>query len=204
MRMFAACIAGVAAAAFCGSAQCAPGSLSYSRPTTYVDGSTLPVEEIASYNVRCSSFTPTDSPTAQACPTISPTTLAGSATGATITLSIPGSGGAACFQVQTVATSGQTSDWSTEGCKTFPPVAPNPPANVTVAVVIGINVTPVYSMTGGISRSTFVGFADLGVPCADAVAYSWRGHQFREIARDSVYWWTFTDSRVVAPCAAAG
>jgi hypothetical protein len=181
----------------------APAGLSYTRPTQYTDGSPLPVGDITRYDIECVSFTPTGG-TSGACPTISPTTLAGNATSGTVTLTIPAGGGAACFRLRTVVTSGATSDWSNTACKTFAPATPNPPGSVTVAVVIGITVTPVYKLAGGISRSTFVGFADLGVPCADRVEYSWRGHEFREIPRESVYWWEETTGRVVAPCAATG
>lgn len=203
MKNLTAFLIGFTLALLCGLALAAPAGLSYTRPSQYTDGSPLPVGDITRYDIECVSFTPTGG-TAGACPTISPTTLAGNATSGTVTLTIPAGGGQACFRLRTVVTSGATSDWSNTACKTFAPATPNPPGNVTVAVVIGINVTPVYKLSGGISRSTFVGFADLGVPCADRVEYSWRGYQFREIPREAVYFWEDTDSRVAAPCAATG
>lgn len=203
MKNLAAFLLGLGLALLVGPVVAATGNLSYTRPTAYTDGTALPAGDIASYNVRCASFTPTGSTTPQACPAITPTTLPGTATGGTITLTIPAAGGRACFQVQTVVASGATSDWSVEGCKTFAPATPNPPGNVTVAVVIGINMAPVYSVTKTGKLSTLMGFADLGVACGDAVLLTYRGHEFREVPRGAVRWWGSTTLRVAAPCAAA-
>lgn len=177
----------------------ANASLSFARPTQYTDGTALPPSEIASYNVRCASFTPTGG-TSGACPTITPTTLPGTATGGTITLTIPSRGGAACFQVQTVAVSGATSDWSAQACKTFAPLTPNPPSNVTVAVVVGFNVSPVYSVTSSGARSTFMGFAELGKACGSSVLFRYRGAEFREVQRADVGLWGSTTLRLAAAC----
>lgn len=182
-------------------ADAATGGLSYSPPTTYEDDTPLPASAIAGYNVRCASFTPTGG-SAGTCPTIAPTSLPGNATGGTITLTIPGTGGVACFQVQTVATNGAVSPWSNQACKTFAPLTPNPPSNVTVAVVIGINMAPVYSVTSTGKMSTLMGFADLGAPCDEAELFTYRGLSFHEVAREHVRWWGSTKLRVAAPCAA--
>lgn len=123
----------------CGVAFGATANLSYTRPTQYTDGTALPAGDIASYNVRCASFTPTGGTTPGACPAITPTSLPGSATGGTITLTIPAAGGRACFQVQTVVVSGAMSDWSAEGCKVFAPAVPNPPSNVTVTATVELS-----------------------------------------------------------------
>lgn len=117
----------------------ATANLSYQRPTQYADGTALPQGDIASYNVRCVSFTPTGSTAPGTCPAIAPTTLPGAATGGAITLTLPAAGGRACFQVQTVAVSGTVSAWSAEGCKTFAPAVPNPPSNVTVTATVDLS-----------------------------------------------------------------
>jgi hypothetical protein len=81
---------------------------------------------------------------------------------------------------------------------------PNPPSNVTVAVVTGLNMAPVYSVTSANKLSALMGFADLGVSCGDVVLVRYRGHEFREVARADVKWWGSTSLRVAAPCGAPG
>jgi hypothetical protein len=81
---------------------------------------------------------------------------------------------------------------------------PNPPTNVTVAVVDGLNMAPVYSVTATNKLSALMGFADLGAPCGDVVLVRYRGHDFREVARADVKWWGSTTLRVAAPCGAPG
>lgn len=203
MKNLAAFLLGLGLALLVGPVVAATGNLSYTRPTAYTDGTALPAGDIASYNVRCASFTPTGSTTPQACPAITPTSLPGTATGGTVTLTIPAAGGSACFQLRTVVASGATSDWSNTACKTFAPATPNPPGNVTVAVVIGINMAPVYSVTAAGKMSTLMGFADVGAPCGDARLFTYRGLPFHEVARENVRWWGSTKLRVAAPCAAA-
>lgn len=184
-------------------AQAATAGLTFTRPATYTDGTPLPAAEIASYNVRCSSFTPTGSTTPGSCPAVTPASLAGTATGGTLTLTLPAGGGSACFQLQTVSTSGATSDWTAPACKTFAPLVPNPPANVTVAVVIGLNMAPAYSVTATGRMSTLMGFVPLGRPCGELL-FTYRGTEFREVARADVAWWGSTTLRVAAACGAAG
>lgn len=179
------------------------GTLTFTPPTTYTNGTALPAAQIASYNLQCSSFTPTGTTTPGTCPAITPATLPGNATGGTITLTIPATGGTACFRVQTVASNGQASAWSNEGCKAFNPLTPNPPTGVTIAVVLGINIAPVYSVTATNKLSALVGFVDLGVQCGDAVLVRYRGTDFREVPRDAVRWWGTTKLRVAAPCGSA-
>jgi hypothetical protein len=81
---------------------------------------------------------------------------------------------------------------------------PNPPSNVTVAVVTGLNMAPVYSVTAKNTLSALMGFAALGAPCGDVVLVRYRGHDFREVARADVKWWGSTTLRVAAPCGAPG
>lgn len=203
MKNFSAFLLTLAIVLLAAPAFSAPAGLSYTRPTEYTDGTPLPVGDITRYDIQCVSFTPTGG-TAGTCPTISPTSLPGTATGGTVTLTIPAAGGSACFQLRTVVASGATSDWSNTACKTFAPATPNPPGNVTVAVVIGINMAPVYSVTAAGKMSTLMGFADVGAPCGDARLFTYRGLPFHEVARENVRWWGSTKLRVAAPCAATG
>jgi hypothetical protein len=118
------------------NALAATGNLSYTRPATYVDSTPLPVGDIASYNVRCASFTPTGSATPGTCPAITPTTLPGTATGGALTFTLPAGGGRICVQVQTVTVAGASSDWSGEGCLVVAPLVPNAPTVVTISLVL--------------------------------------------------------------------
>jgi hypothetical protein len=114
-------------------------SVTWTRATTYVDGSALPSSAITGHKIVCT-FTPT---TGAAVPcTLSATSASGTATSLTTTLTYPASGGQACFQ--TVTTAGIDSDPSpvTAGsCKTFAPLQPSPPSNVTVTVTLALTIT---------------------------------------------------------------
>lgn len=79
---------------------------------------------------------------------------------------------------------------------------PNPPSAVTVEVVAGLNMAPVYPInTSGKMTTTIVGFAPLDVPCGPSLVGTYRGYEFREVPRASVAWWGTTNRPVVASCA---
>lgn len=80
---------------------------------------------------------------------------------------------------------------------------PNPPTNVTVAVVEGLNMAPVYSITKLGKLSTLMGFIDTGSPCTGTPLLTYRGFDFHEVDRADVKWWGSTKLRVAAPCALA-
>lgn len=132
--MLAALLAGLT-----GIAQAASGSgvISWTRPTTYVDGSTMPASAITGYRVVCS-ITPTGASAPTAC-TTSPATLnGGTNTSGTVTVTYPAIGARVCFRLVTLA--GETeSDPSGEACRDLAPVKPGAPTGVTVTVSISIS-----------------------------------------------------------------
>lgn len=120
-------------------------ALSFSRPTTYTDGSALSTAEITGYAVDCF-FTPTAG-TAGACP-VTGSPLAGGANQAgSVTLTVPASGGQACFKLRTLVGTA-SSLGGTPACKTFPDTrTPSDPTGVTVTVTLSLNLTSAAPIT---------------------------------------------------------
>jgi hypothetical protein len=109
------------------------------------------------------------------------------------------------YQVSAVV-AGMESALSAEGCKPIPPLVPNPPTNltVTVAVVAGINMAPVYKLTSTGKRSPDpAGFVPVNVGCIGNVLFTYRGQSFRKVDYTKVSFWnTVPDANVAAPCKA--
>ncbi len=179
------------------------GTLSFTVPTQYTNGQAMPASAITGYDVQCSKWTPTGG-AAGACSQFPAIVLAAAATGGVITGTVPATGGAACFQIRT-KTASAVSAWSLESCKTFAPLVPNPPGNVTVAVVFGINMAPVYKLTSTGKRSADpAGFIALNESCTGNVLFTYRGQSFRKVDAAKVQFWaTVPDANVAAPCKAS-
>jgi len=175
-------------------------ALSYTLPTTYSNGAALPVTAIAGFDAQCSSFTPTNG-TAGAC-TIAGGSVTGAVTSIVLTGTISPTGGSACFQVRTRATNGEVSTWTAPKCKTFAAVPPSEPGNVTVAVVIGVNTSPVFGVLADGSRSQAVaGFIAPDQKCGPIVRFTYRGKPYRDVDPNDVRWWnTARTTRVAGPC----
>ena len=111
-----------------------------------------------------------------------------------------------CYQVSAVA-GGVESSLSAEGCKVMPPAVPNPPTNltITVAVVAGINMAPVYKLTSNGKRSADpAGFVPVNVGCTGNVLFTYRGLSFRKVDYTQVQFWNVVASEnVAAPCKAS-
>lgn len=180
-----------------GTAAAATGTISYTRPTTRVDGSPLLASEIASYSIACT-YTPTGG-VAAPCASLLPTSFSGTATGGTVTFTVAVDG-RACFVLRTVDTGGRQSDPSAQACKDIVVAIPNPPGTVTVAVVLSMDHAPVYSLGSNNKLSTLMGFIPVGLPCVGEPLVTYRGAEFREVARQDVKFWGQTSLRVVAPC----
>lgn len=123
-----------------GVASAATGStaLNYTRPTTYVDGSTLPSSAITGYTVGCT-FTPTGG-TATAC-TLNTTTLpGGTSTSGSVTITYPAAGGTACFTLRTNTATATSPGSQPAACKDLPALAPSDPTNLTVTITLAINI----------------------------------------------------------------
>lgn len=178
----------------------ATGQITYARPTSYDNGTPLPASAITGYEFRCRSGT-------TAGVSCSPLSLPGDATSGTMTITVPATGGTACVEGRAAAGAGNWSVWSTgpdaTSCKIFPAFVPNPPGNITIAVVIGVAVTPAYAYNARNRRiAEPVGFIEVGEPCFGAVVFSYRGKQWRRVDRSAVSWWNSEPRhRVAAPCA---
>lgn len=176
-------------------------TLTYTPPTTYVDGRPLPTTEIAGYDARCSSFTPTGG-TSGTCPIAS-----GSVTGNVLTIKLSGtlpvSGGNACFQVRARSTKvADPSDWTSAVCKAFPGVPPGTPNNVTIAVVIGVDHSPVYRINAdGTRGSAVLGFIEPNKPALAPVVFRYRSRDWCRVKPEDVKWWaTAPTVNVAAAC----
>lgn len=180
------------------SAIAATANLSFSRPTTYTDGSALAAADITGYEFRCGAGTSAG----VVCTNLS---LPGSALSGAMTVTGPSSGFTACIEGRTLVAGGPGPYSSPPACKTFPALVPSPPGNVTVAVVIGINMAPVFKLTSTGKRSTAVaGFVPVGIACYDDVVFTYRGKSWRRVDVEDVRWWKTTPTpNVAAPCASS-
>jgi len=180
------------------SALASAATLTYTAPTTYTDGSPLPASAITGYEFRCGAGT-------TAGITCTPLTLPGTATGGTMIITGPASGFTACIEGRTLVAAGPGPYSSPLYCKAFAAVPPSPPGNVVIAVVIGINVAPAYTILSSGARSTAVaGFVPVGVACYDDVVFTYRGKSWRRVDPENVRWWRTTPTaNVAAPCAAS-
>jgi hypothetical protein len=181
-----------------------PATVSWTPPTQNEDGSAL--TNLANYKLFVAS-------SAAGVPSATPTTFAAPASSYVVTGLAAGTW---YFGVRSVNSAGVESVMSNVASKAITAITatasadvtvtprPNPPSNVTVAVVTGLNMAPVYSVTSANKLSALMGFADLGVSCGDVVLVRYRGHEFREVARADVKWWGSTSLRVAAPCGAPG
>ncbi len=112
-------------------------AITFTRPTTYTDGSTLAASAITGYAVDCQ-FTPTGSSTATACTMTGSPLPGGTATGGNVTLTYPAAGGNACFVLRTLVGSASSAG-SAPVCKALAAVPPSDPTNVTVTITLAIN-----------------------------------------------------------------
>jgi hypothetical protein len=124
-----------------------PAVLTWTRPTTYTDGSPMPASDITAYGVQCT-LTPTGG-TAAPC-VLSSATLAGNVITGSLTVTYPAQGARACFRLVTrVGT--RESDPSNESCKDFAPLTPSPPTNVTITISVSLSIT--VNPDGSVSAS---------------------------------------------------
>jgi hypothetical protein len=108
--------------------------------------------------------------------------------------------GTTCVRAFARNTYGNESAASSVQSKVIPTPVPNPPV-LAVPVIAGMSVTPVYSVASNGSRSTFVGFTDVGATCTGPVLFTYRSKKFREVARADVDLWGATSLKLAAPCA---
>lgn len=120
------------------------------------------------------------------------------------TVSITGlAPGLTCFQMFAINTSGVSSDPTNAASKLIVPVTPNPPTIITIAVVAGVNVVPVFGLSStGVRSSTVIGFAPLGITClGDPLAATYRGQKYYHVnPADVIFWATPSTPNAVAAC----
>lgn len=188
----------------CGYAYGQTSAVTFTPPTTRSDGSALPSSQIAGYDVQCASWAGAGG-LAGTCPPgmlLTSTLPGGSSAGGPVSLSIPGTGGTVCLRLVTTDTAGLKSDPSLPGCKTFAPIKPSPPTNVTVAVVIGLSHAPVLPIAANGARgTTILGFVRVGLECTGAPAFTYRGRTWRQVSTLPVQWWNSAPTAAAAaPC----
>ena len=185
-------------------ATAATATLTFIPPTQFEDGTIMPLGTITGYEAQCVSWSATTPAQPGACPQFANITLPAAATGGVMTGTIPATGGQACFQVRTVAGAGVFSVWSAAACKTFAALVPKPPTGLTIAVVIGINVAPLfsYSAVNNLRGSAMVGFAPVGAECVGSALFTYRGKGYKQLADGvPIQWWSSAArSNVAAPC----
>lgn len=113
--------------------------ITFTRPSTWSDGSPLAATDITGYQVDCT-FTPTGG-AATACATAN--LPGGSVSSGTVTITYPVAGGVACFRLKTLTALVPGDGFSTsQACRTFARVTPNNPTDLTVTVTVTVTVTP--------------------------------------------------------------
>lgn len=171
--------------------------VSWTNATTNTDGSTIPATGPGSLTLTRVEWS--------VCAGGAFGTVAGTqstATGTATSLTVSNVGPATwCVRAFHRNTYGNESTASNVTTKVVPTPVPNPPI-LAVPVIAGMTTTPVYSVAADNSRSTFVGFADVGAPCQGPVLFTYRSKQFREIPRASVKLWGQTSLRLAVPCSA--
>lgn len=145
----------VSVAALCGvfspaDAATGSGAIAFTRASQYTDGSTLAAADITGYSVGCT-FTPTGG-TSAACTAFTGSPLAGGSNQAgTVTLSVPASGGQACFTLKTL-TASASSAGTAPFCKTFADTrVPGDPTNATITISVTLNLTSAAPITVAMS-----------------------------------------------------
>lgn len=100
----------------------------------------------------------------------------------------------------TATVAGQESAQSAEACKAIPPAVPNPPTNLVIGVVTGLNMSPVYRINAdGTRGSAVLGFVQVNAECAGPVVYTYRGRPYRRLADFAqVRWWNTTPTTSAA------
>ena len=125
-------------------------TITFTRPTTYTDGSPLAASAITGYRVECE-FTPTGGTMSQ-CATTPANLAGGTSTSGSVTFTYPPEGGTVCFRLRTLVGS-LVADASNQACSPLEALRPNPPTNVTVTVTVSLRVdvngTPTLALAAG-------------------------------------------------------
>lgn len=178
----------------------ADATVTWANPTSNTDGTTIPATGAGSLTATRVEYGSCSAPNVFG-------TRAGEvsvpAPATTTTISGFAPNTTSCFRAFARNTYGQESAVSNIASKFFPAPIPNPPI-IAIAVVAGMQQTPVYSITAAGKISTLMGFVDVGTACNGPALVTYRSRAFHEVARSDVKWWGSTSLRVAAPCGAQG
>lgn len=170
-------------------------NISVAPPTQNTDNSTIPATgagSIASYRVQYGT-----------CVGSAFGTPAGEFTMSGISGTVDLGPGSYCFRAFARNTFGAESAASNVVARTVAVPTPQPPTIVTVAVVAGINMAPLYRINADGSRgSTVLGFVPVGAKCTGSPVYTYRGKAYHKADTTNAKWWgTAPTSQAAAPCA---
>ena len=85
--------------------------------------------------------------------------------------------------------------------KAIPISPPNPPTNVVVSQVSGVNVAVAFTVTTTGTRGTAVqGFVPVGITCHGVPVFTYRSQSYKRIARADVLWDVTPHDNAAAPC----
>jgi hypothetical protein len=183
------------AAAVTTSAPAAPVNITVAPPTQNVDSSAIPVSgpgSIASYRVEYGT-----------CSGGAFGVRAGELTLTGVSGTVDLGPGSYCFRAFARNTFGVESAASNVVARTVVAPTPQPPTIVTVAVVAGINMAPLYRINlDGTRGSTVLGFVPVGATCIGDPVYTYRGRTYRRVDTAVAQWWnTAPTANAAAPCA---
>lgn len=110
--------------------------------------------------------------------------------------------GSYCVRAFAQNTFGSESAASNVASKIVPAPVPNPPVLV-VATVAGVDQPAVFLLTASNTRSsTVAGFADVGTECLGPELFRYRTVGYRRVDPANVHWWKTTPTQnAAAPCA---
>lgn len=177
-----------------GVSQAAVRTVSWTHPTTNVDGSALPLTQITRTIVvwGASSTAMTNSKI-----------VTGTATSTTLDL-VPGT----WFIGARTTANGNDSAVSNVVQVVIAQPTPNPPVVTVQAVVAGLNMAPAFKILSDGSRSSVIaGFVPVGTGCGGPVVFKYRKLDYRTVPREAVKWWNppladvQSPPAVAAPCA---
>ena len=182
--------AAVVAAGLClliaGVSQAAVRTFTWVHPTTNTDGSALPLSQITRTTLVWG---------------VSATTMTSSkvVTGTATTTTLDLAAGTWYVGAKTTA-NGNDSDVSNVVQVVIAQPVPNPPTLSVVAVVAGLNMSPVYKILPDGTRSQIVsGFVPVGTACSGPIVFSYRNKPYRKVPNSVVRWWSPTLADVRSP-----
>ena len=175
------------------AAHAGTANLSCSAPTRYTDGTSIP----AGTSMTFKFYRGTSAAAAAAA-----TTAVGTVTG-TCAFSDTTAPAGTQFYVASATVGGVESARTSAVSIVIPNPTPEPPTGLTVvAVVAGVNVSPVYRiLKDGTRGEQVAGFVDVGAPCTGRVVFQYRGQKYRRTDPATVTWWgTRPTTDVAAAC----